>query len=109
MTVGMTRAAILGDALDAVSHDRNQYYGSPEDNFQDIADLWNIQFSQILSGKFEAHHVAQAMIHVKQSRLKTSPDKGDHYVDIAGYAACGGQAYSVKHDNEQLRLFDVVD
>jgi hypothetical protein len=28
---------------------------------------------------------------VKVSRISTSPSKLDHWVDLAGYAACGGE------------------
>mgnify|MGYP000381944829 CR=1 FL=1 len=90
----MTRESILDQAKQIVMQDRNLDYGSPEDNFRDIADLWNTYLS---SGNWEErqlepHDVAVMMILVKISRLKTSPSKEDHWVDIAGYSACGAQA-----------------
>ena len=35
----MTRKECLNDAIDAVCKDRENTYGSPEDNFKLIADL----------------------------------------------------------------------
>lgn len=90
--MSMSRASILQDALEIVSKDRNTDYGDPEDNFRDIAELWSVY----KGFDFTAHDVAVMMILVKVSRLKTSPDKEDHWIDIAGYAACGGQARAVE-------------
>jgi len=28
---------------------------------------------------------------LKLARIKTSPEHADHWIDIAGYAACGGE------------------
>ena len=87
--VTMDRESILKNALEIVMKDRNVEYGSPEDNFKDIAALW----STYKKCDFTAHDVGVMMILLKVSRLMTSPHVEDHYVDIAGYAACGGQAY----------------
>lgn len=84
----MTRESILDQAKQIVMQDRNLDYGSPEDNFRDIAELW----TTYTETKFDPHDVAVMMVLVKISRLKTSPSKEDHWVDIAGYAACGAQA-----------------
>lgn len=93
----MNRESILNGAMGAVMHDRNTSYGDPEDNFRDIAAMWNVYVG--MPGCFKAHDVAAMMILVKVSRLKTSPGKEDHWLDIAGYAACGGQAYSNGESN----------
>lgn len=75
----------------AVCSDRNIEYGNPEDNFLDIAKMWNTLMGNKLSPdhEFHPHDVALMMVAVKLSRAKTSPEKLDHYIDIAGYAACG--------------------
>lgn len=79
------RRAVLLEAEEAVCSDRNADYGDPEDNFLDIAQLWtaykNVPFTRA--------DVAVFMTLVKIARMKTSPKVKDHYVDIAGYAACG--------------------
>ena len=89
------REKILQDALKIVTQDRNKDYGDPEDNFSTIAEYWwTYLHSKNLfadTGILTATDVAAMMILMKCSRLATSPDKEDHWVDIAGYAACGGQ------------------
>lgn len=89
------REKILQDALKIVTQDRNKDYGDPEDNFSTIAEYWATYLhSKNLfadTGSLTATDVAAMMILMKCSRLATSPDKEDHWVDIAGYAACGGQ------------------
>ncbi len=81
------RELILNEAAIIVMKDRNVDYGSAEDNFASIAKMW----SGYKSVEFSAHDVAAMMILMKVSRVKTSPSKKDHWVDIAGYAACGGE------------------
>lgn len=82
-----TRQDILDEARDIVSADRNVSYGEPERNFEMIAGLWR----EYLGGDIDAHDVAVCLLLVKVARIKSSPDKLDHWVDIAGYAACGGE------------------
>lgn len=86
------RASILEEATKIVSHDRNKDYGDPEDNFTDIAELWNMYISKRGERNYflSPMDVAAMMVLMKVSRIKTSPNKRDHWVDIAGYAACGG-------------------
>lgn len=87
------RGALLREAEALITGDRNKSYGSPTENFQNIADLWTVQFGHKLADGqgFTAPDVAVAMIHVKQARLMAQP-KRDNFVDIAGYAACGWEA-----------------
>jgi len=88
--MGMTdRETILELAKQIVSTDRNVNYGEPERNFEVIADLWTVA----LRGNylFSPHEVAMLMMLVKVARISTSPEIQDHWVDIAGYAACGGE------------------
>ena len=82
-----TRESILRDALNIVSVDRNMQYGEPEQNFAAIAALWTVY----LSHPIEPHDVAVMEILLKVARIRQSPTKMDHWVDIAGYAACGGE------------------
>jgi hypothetical protein len=79
------RRSVLLEAEEAVCSDRNKHYGDPEDNFNDIAKLWTA-YKNVL---FTRGDVAVLMTLVKIARMKTSPDLKDHWVDIAGYAACG--------------------
>lgn len=89
-----TREQILRDALQIVTKDRNQDYGNPEDNFSTIANYWTtyLQSKHLIprSENLVASDVAAMMILMKCSRLATSPNKLDHWIDIAGYSSCGG-------------------
>jgi hypothetical protein len=83
------RQRILEEAIKCVTRDRNASYGSPEDNFNHIADLWNAQLkSRLGEFKFTALDVAVMFCLMKIARIRTSPDKDDNYIDLAGYAAC---------------------
>ena len=82
-----TRKQTLERAIEVVMKDRNTDYGDPEDNFQIIANLWGAY----LGREFTTVEVSVLMILVKISRIKTSPKVQDHWVDIAGYAACGAE------------------
>ena len=85
------RERCLEAATEAVMGDRNREYGDPEDDFSGTARMWDV----ILKNKLlpntiiEPHEVAAMMIAVKLSRIRQSPDVSDHWIDIAGYAACG--------------------
>ena len=79
------RELMLDEAATLVSHDRNEDYGDPGDNFVDIAQMW----TTYKGVTFTAHDVAAMMVLTKVARLKVSPGKEDNWVDIAGYAAVG--------------------
>lgn len=85
------RGKILREAEGLITGDRNKNYGSPTENFDTTAALWNAQLGHKLKpGQvFTATDVALLMVQLKMARLKTSTSKRDHYLDIAGYIACG--------------------
>lgn len=85
-----SRRNILKQAEKAVCQDRERQYGSPEDNFKIIADLW----STYLECQVNAHDVASMMILLKLARVTTGHAHADNWVDIAGYAACAGEIES---------------
>lgn len=91
----MTRKEFLTEAEKCVCSDRNLQYGEPEDNFSDIAKLW----SAYLDADLGAEDVAIMMCLFKIARLKGSfyEDK-DSWVDLIGYAACGGETAIRNHD-----------
>lgn len=78
------RKEILDYAINCVCKDRNTQYGTPENNFQNIANLW----SAYKNIEFSPHDVAIMMILLKIARTKKDKRYRDNYVDIAGYAAC---------------------
>ena len=85
------RVEVLESADQAINSDRNAQYGDPEDNFTDIATLWNAYMETnkgVSVPLFNALDVAMFMMLLKIARAKTSPTNHDHYVDIAGYAGC---------------------
>jgi hypothetical protein len=97
----MTRKECLDAAAAAVLTDRNLDYGNPEDNFRDIAAIWTIQLGSKLRSPITPFEVATLSIGTKLARLKTSPRVVDHWVDIAGYAACGASCKNLNDDDEQ--------
>lgn len=79
------RASILSEAERLVNGDRNIDYGDPIDDFRRTGKMW----SAYLGVDVEPHDVAALMGMLKLSRIRWSPEKRDHWADLAGYAACG--------------------
>lgn len=89
------REKVLTKAFQIVSGERDVQYGSPEDNFKIIANLWSIY----LSGKdgdirISPKDVAMMMSLLKIARIRTGVFSEDSYIDLAGYAACGCECAS---------------
>ena len=83
-----TREDYLNEALKAtVSR------GNHESTLPLIAKLW----SAIFDKEITPHMVACAMISLKLARISREHEPKDSFVDIAGYAAIGGEAYSEEH------------
>lgn len=87
----MTRKDILETAMSCVCGQREQDYGSPEDNFQLIANLWNDYLYTNGTHHITSTDVAMMMALLKIARIKNGGGTGDSFVDLAGYAACGGE------------------
>lgn len=83
----VSRAEILDCARYAVTGEREQQYGKPEDNFAIIAKLW----SAYKGDSFTPVDVAMMMALLKIARIKTGVGTVDSFVDLAGYAACAGE------------------
>lgn len=90
----MNREEVLVEAKKCVCGDREEDYGKPENNFATIAALWtnylNTTFNDI-NFIIGPEDVAAMMILLKVSRIASGNGKNDNWVDIAGYAACGGE------------------
>lgn len=84
----MRRIDILNKASEIVTGQREQDYGSPENNFKTIANLWN---DYIGIDIFSPKDVAVCMILLKVARAKGVKPTDDTFIDIAGYAACAGE------------------
>ncbi|MDD4564823.1 MAG: DUF6378 domain-containing protein [Eubacteriales bacterium] len=88
----MKRAEILQTASGYVTKDRESQYGSPEDNFKIIAELWDIYLKGCAEdGPITAEDVAIMMALLKIGRIASGQKKSDNYIDLAGYAACAGE------------------
>lgn len=90
----MTRSEILDAAKRCVFGDREQDYGIPENNFKTIASLWNSYLVVTGVSKYKsllATDVAARMALMKIARIASGNAKEDNWVDLAGYAACGGE------------------
>lgn len=83
----MNRADVLTTAAQAVTVDRDATHGSVEDNFASIAAIWSAR----LHVGITPMQVAIMMIDLKTVRAWGNPKHGDNWVDMAGYAACGGE------------------
>lgn len=106
------RKSLLDEAASLVDGDRNVQYGDPREDFARTAAYWNTHlkgvairrmydrgwdtdnewaedFLAFVESMLSSYDVAIMMMMLKMSRLSWSPDKKDHWVDVAGYAACG--------------------
>lgn len=91
-----TRREILQAAERCVCGDRDQDYGGPENSLALIAALWEpvIRESCVSPGadvRVEPETVALLMALLKIARATANPGHLDSWVDLAGYAACGGE------------------
>lgn len=92
------RVRLLREAAGLITGARESEYGTPQVNFQRIADFWNVQFSHLLADgkKFQPVDVALGMIQVKMGRAVQTPNE-DTFKDIAGYT---GIAYELTQDED---------
>lgn len=98
----LTRAAVLEKARACVCGEREQDYGTPEDSFGCIAELWEVYLRAACVSPdaivtVTPADVAMLMALLKIARVGTSSVGGtaDSFVDLAGYAACGAECAEV--------------
>ena len=84
----MKRADILATASEYVTTDRAATHGNAEDNFLRTAELWSAYLGV---DNISATDVAVMLALLKVARIKQNPNHTDNWIDIAGYAACGGE------------------
>lgn len=97
-----SRRDILHAAEKCVCGHREQDYGSPESNFQLIADLWNGYLGEKTDNpviSVTPVDVSMMMALMKIARIRNGGGSGDSFVDLAGYAACGGEIW---HSNKGI-------
>lgn len=83
----MKRKDILSTATDVVTRDRAATHGDAERNFAMIAAIWSAR----LGVRIGPAQVALMMVDLKTCRAWSNPAHLDNWIDIAGYAACGGE------------------
>lgn len=81
------RQQVLDAASAGINGPREQDYGDPVVGFTRTAKLWE----QILGTPVTPEQVALCMAALKIARLVETPSHQDSWVDIAGYAALGGE------------------
>ena len=86
----MIRSEILKAAEECVCSSRQADYGPVENNFSTIAELWTAYKGIELT----AVDVAIFLSLVKIGRIASGHGKADNWIDLAGYAACGGEIES---------------
>lgn len=88
----MKRKELLEQAAKITNGERQEHYGTPENNFARIAALWNSYLGiQDPFTALSASDVAAMMILLKVARIASDPKHLDSWIDIAGYASCGGE------------------
>ena len=102
------KSAIAAEAAKIVNGARRGAYGTPEQNFERIATLWNAYLvargvlpPEVLAdpaGKngLTPPDVAAFMRLMKEARIIETPDHRDSFVDLVGYALCGAEVSGVK-------------
>lgn len=89
----MERAKILNEAIRIVCRERAGQYGDPENNFAVIAAMWSAYLHARCAADrlaLDGKDVAAMMALLKIARVASGKPKMDNWVDLAGYAACGG-------------------
>jgi hypothetical protein len=85
-------------AAKLVTGDRDRTHGDKETNFADIAALWDayLWMRRGRSTTLDARDVAAMMMLLKLARTQHGEFNPDDYIDMIGYAACGGELATKK-------------
>ena len=96
-SAGRTRASEVLWELEEILSNRGDDYGTPEENFQRIANVW----SDWLGITIDSKDVGVMLILLKIARLRNRPDHYDSLIDIAGYAVATIEAANLKPKPEK--------
>ena len=88
----MNRGKILDEAKRLTATDRQSIYGDPYINHKRIADLWSVY----LETEISPSQVALCLCLVKIARLMETKNHLDSFIDLAAYAAIGGEISNEK-------------
>ena len=86
----MNRKELLDEAGRTIAGQRQEEYGDARQSFERIAALWSADTGARITGS----DVASMMVLLKVSRTRTSPEKLDSWLDMAGYAALAAEMVS---------------
>jgi hypothetical protein len=80
-------------AAELVGGDRDRQHGSKHDNFRRIAELWTayLNIRRNPTAPLSAVDVALMMALLKTARTQSGAVNPDDFIDMIGYAACGGE------------------
>ena len=101
----MNREQILEAARKCVCGEREKDYGEAENSFTVIADFCGTYLEEkCVSPETDVclnpEDVAAMMALLKIARIATGHGKNDNWIDLAGYAACGGEIQSMCIEEE---------
>lgn len=95
------REYFLDEAKAVVCNDRENQYGSPEDNFSSITTLWETYLDlKTKPYQLTVTDVAIMMCLMKIARISSGSFKEDSWIDAIGYLACGAELDSAKRGNK---------
>lgn len=86
----MKRTEILKRAEELINGKRATEYGDAYENHERIAKLWTV----VLGMDVSVGQVYLCLNQLKVSRLIETPDHEDSWIDLAGYAALGGEKWN---------------
>lgn len=94
----MKRSEILEAARRCVCGEREQDYGTPENNFETIGLLWGVylraahpEYAEVMPiNGITAKDAGTMLALLKVARIATGSSP-DSFIDLAGYAACAGE------------------
>jgi hypothetical protein len=89
----MNRSEILATANMYINKDRAATHGDAEDSFGAASEMWSAYLTHKLGVQIDIDpaDVCALMSLLKIVRVSANPSHLDSWVDIAGYAALGGE------------------
>ena len=102
------RTKILEKAMGLVNYDREKEYGTPLENFRNVAMRWSLTLSKKLKEPVSPREVAMLMADLKQSRMGFQ-FKEDSAVDLIGYTALANELPDELPVRYQQFFFNVDD
>jgi hypothetical protein len=88
-----TREQVLKEAEKLINGNRHEDYGSALENHERIAKMWEVILG---NERITPSQVALCMGALKIARLAHDQSKTDSWIDLAGYAALGGEMMGAK-------------